>query len=165
MRSFIQFSEESLKQRMGREYKSGLGDCYEAAFHWILSLDENVREQAKVCHGMVNGTGVLDGKKFGHGWGELGGVVFDYSNGKKLKALKKVYYEAGKINRSEVWCYPMEKVMLQAMRKKHYGPWDMTGDTIDVPVSGPMTEELPDRRKEIGKKKVKISRRIISVIM
>ena len=45
MRSFRQFSEESLSQRMGREYKSGLGDCYEAAFHWILSLDENMREQ------------------------------------------------------------------------------------------------------------------------
>jgi hypothetical protein len=145
------------------------GDCYQAAFHWILELDEGAIKHAKVCHGMVHGQGPLEGKKFGHAWGELGDIVFDQSNGKQLKMRKATYYALGKIDESEVFYYPGHKSLGKAARAKHYGPWDMTGATVDVsssPVAeGKRIKAIVDRVKEIGKRKIKIPKNILSIIM
>ena len=151
MKSFISYITEAAK-----------GDCYEAAFHWLLELPTEVTDKAKLCHGMVHGAGPLEGKKFGHAWGELGGVIFDYSNGRKGEYIKALYYSAGRIDESEVFCYPGLKGLGKAARAKHYGPWDMTGATVDVPVSGAMAEEIPNKISKIGKRKDRIPRNIYS---
>jgi hypothetical protein len=175
MKSFIDYiliseeEEPSLRQMMGKTYKGGQGDCYEAAFHWVLALDEGAIKHASLCHGMVHGQGPLEGKKFGHAWGEMGNFVFDHSNGKQLTMRKTVYYAAGKIDEAEVFCYPGHKSLGKAARAKHYGPWDMTGATVDVSVSRAQTEgkrikAIIKRLKEIGKRKVKISRDILATI-
>ena len=167
MKSFSQhLKEESLRQKMGKEYKGGQGDCYEAAFHWVLALDEGATERATLCHGMVHGQGPLEGKKFGHAWGELGDIVFDHSNGKKLTMRKAAYYAAGKIDESEVFRYPGYDSLGKAARAKHYGPWDMTGATVDVSVSeGKRLKAIVKKLKEIGKRKVRIPKNILSMLM
>jgi hypothetical protein len=118
---------------------------------------------------MVRGQGPLEGKKFGHAWGELGDFVFDYSNGKKLTVRKAAYYALGNIDKSEVIYYPGYKSLGKAARSKHYGPWDMTGATVDVsssPVAeGKRIKAIVDRVKEIGKRKIKIPKNILSIIM
>ncbi len=40
------------------------------------------------------------------------------------------------------------------MKSKHWGPWQMSGDTV-------MAEEIPDDKREIGRKKVPISRNVL----
>jgi hypothetical protein len=162
MKSFLQHTlaeEETLRQKMGNGYRGGLGDCFEAAFHWALTLDEGEYKTSKVCQGMVHGQGPLEGKLFSHGWGESGGKVYDYSNKKKLVISKKEYYELGKIDESSVYRYPIIKAFGKAVKIGHYGPWDFKGDTEDI------TEELPlDVKKEIGKRKVKVSRNILKLL-
>jgi len=157
MKSFINYITEAAE-----------GDCYQAAFRWLLDLDEGATKHAILCHGMVHGQGPLEGKKFGHAWGELGDIVFDQSNGKQLKMRKATYYAIGKIDKSEVIYYPGYKSLGKAARAKHYGPWDMTGATVDVSSSsdnsGMTNEEIPKRANKIGKRKVRISRDILATI-
>jgi hypothetical protein len=162
MKSFLQHilsEEETLRQKMGRGYTGSLGDCFEAAFHWALALDEDEWDASKVCQGMVHGQGPLEGKMFSHGWGESGGKVYDYSNKKKLVMTKNEYYKLGKIDESSVYCYTIPKAFGKSVNKGHYGPWDFKGDTVDI------SEELPlDVRRGIGKKKVKIPRNILKLL-
>lgn len=161
MKSFSRYvlKEESIRQTMGKEYKGELGDCFSAAFHWGLALDEDEWKTSKICQGMVRGQGPLEGKKFSHGWGEAGGKVYDYSNKKKLVVPKKVYYELGRIEESSVYCYPIPKALGRSVNTGHYGPWDFKGDTEDI------DEELPlDARREIGKKKVRIPRNLLKLL-
>ena len=157
MKSFVGYITEATE-----------GDCYQAAFRWLLALDEGATKHATLCHGMVHGQGPLEGKKFGHAWGEMGNFVFDHSNGKQLTIRKATYYAAGKIDESEVIYYPGHKSLGKAARAKHYGPWDMTGDTVDVSSSdsgsGMTNEEIPKRANKIGKRKVRISRDILATI-
>jgi hypothetical protein len=159
MKSFTSYITEASK-----------GDCYEAAFHWLLDLDVDVAKKAKLCHGMVHGQGPLEGKKFGHAWGELGDVVFDQSNGNQVVMRKELYYALGKIDKSEVFYYPGHKSLGKANKAKHYGPWDMTGATVDVESSSPVMAEgkrikaIVDRIKEIGKRKVRIPRDVLATI-
>jgi hypothetical protein len=122
---------------------------------------------------MVHGQGPLEGKKFGHAWGEMGGMVIDNSNGNQVAMPKELYYAMGKINKREVFYYPGYKSLGKAGKAKHYGPWDMTGATVDdVESSSPVMAEgnkrikaIVDRIKEIGKRKVRISRDILSLIL
>ena len=164
MKSFKEFNEETLRQMSGRTYVGKKGDCYEAAFNWILSLDPDLAQNAKLCHGMVTGQGVLLGKKFGHAWGELGDVVIDNSNRKQLVMRKEKYYELGKIDESKLFCYPGFKSIGRASKAGHYGPWDMTGATVAVPSDGEMTEEIPERTNAIGKRRVRVSRTLLSAL-
>jgi hypothetical protein len=157
MKSFIGYITEAAEK----------GDCYEAAFHWLLDLDPKVARKATLCHGMVHGQGLLHGKKFGHAWGEIGKVVYDYSNGRELEYPKMVYYALGKINESELFCYPGHKGLGKAARAKHYGPWDMTGDTVDVSheySSSSVSEEIPKKINKIGKRKSRIPRDVLSIL-
>lgn len=179
-----------MKSFVGYITEADLGDCYESAFHWILELPDDAAKHAKVCHGMVHGQGPLVGKKFGHAWGEMGGMVIDNSNGNDVVMPKALYYAMGKIDESEVYSYPLAKFLSKAAKAKHYGPWDMTGATVDVdppskkksykvkigkdgkrdwgvtPVSeGKRIKAIVDRVKEIGKKKVRIPKNILSRIL
>jgi hypothetical protein len=93
--------------------------------------------------------------------------VFDQSNGKQLTMRKAAYYAAGKIDKSEVFCYPGYDSLGKAARAKHYGPWDMTGDTVDVSSvtsEGKRMKAIIKKLKEIGKRKVRIPKNILSLL-
>ena len=59
------------------------GDCYQAGGRLIMNFfgDKN----HKLVHGMVNGQGALEGKRYGHCWVESSNSVLDHSNGRKLE--------------------------------------------------------------------------------
>jgi len=123
------------------------GDCYRAAGNLVMELPDG----AKLVHGMVNGQGALAGLRFGHAWCEYNNKVLDHSNGNKQEIPKALYYAVGHINPKECKYYDMEKTAILMLKKKHWGPWEMSGDTIKL-----YSEDIPDSKGEIGKKNIKI---------
>tara|TARA_B100000287_G_C20498718_1_gene728210 strand:+ start:84 stop:515 length:432 start_codon:yes stop_codon:yes gene_type:complete len=128
----------------------GRGDCYQAAGRLIMAH----MGKGKLVHGMVNGQGRLDGIRFGHAWVEVGSKVLDHSNGKKKSLPKKVYYALGRIKPSQCKYYTGTEAAKWMVKSKHWGPWEMSGNTV-------MAEEIPDVKGEIGKKKQRIPNDIL----
>jgi len=134
--------------------EAGMGDCYEASGNLIIrSMGES---GAKLVHGMVNGQGALDGVRFGHAWVEKGNKVFDYSNGREIEMSKSKYYALGHIKPEDNKYYKPKQAMNWMQKKKHWGPWEMTGDPIYM-----FAEEIPDDKREIGRKRIPISKKIL----
>ena len=125
----------------------GKGDCYQAGGRLIFNYfgDKN----AKLVHGMVSGQGALEGSRFGHCWVESKDTVLDHSNGKKRELPKAVYYNLGNINADECHYYTPEEASKWMLKSKHWGPWEMSGDTV-------MAEEIPDSKVEMGKHNLRI---------
>ena len=132
--------------------EADLGDCYQAAGNLAISFIGDTK--AKLVHGMVNGQGSLEGIRFGHSWVEYGNKVLDHSNGKKREMPKSVYYKLGKIKPEQNKYYTSEEAIKWMMKSKHWGPWQMSGDTV-------MAEEIPDNKREIGRKKIPIPKDIL----
>ena len=132
----------------------GKGDCYQAAGRLIIDFMGD--KKATLVHGMVNGRGALEGLRFGHAWVEYGSKVLDHSNGKKQEIPKQLYYSMGGIKSSECKYYKPIQV-LKFMRKiQHWGPWQMSGDTVKL-----YQEDIPDAKGEIGKKNQRIPNDIL----
>ncbi len=132
--------------------ESAMGDCYQAAGNLAISFVGDPK--AKLVHGMVNGQGSLEGIRFGHSWVEYGDKVLDHSNGEKREIPKSVYYVLGKVNPEENKYYTPKDAIKWMMKSKHWGPWEMTGDTVEM-----FNEEIPDDKREIGRKNIPISKR------
>lgn len=124
------------------------GDCYQAAGRLMTSLPDG----HTLVHGMVNGQGALEGKRFGHAWVESDDTVLDHSNGRKLEIPKAVYYALGRIEEDENKYYDRDEALKWILKAKHWGPWEMSGDTVDI------SEDVPDQPKEIGKPEIPVSR-------
>ena len=120
-----------------------LGDCYQAGGRLIMNFFGD--KDHKLVHGMVNGQGPLSEIRFGHCWVESKDTVLDHSNGKKRELPKQVYYALGKVNPKECKYYAAEFMV----DKGHWGPWEMSGDTV-------MAEEIPDSKGEVGKHNLRI---------
>jgi hypothetical protein len=127
-----------------------LGDCYQAGGKLIYEFFGD--NKAKLVHGMVDGQGPLTGIRFGHCWVESGNKVFDHSNGGKKEVSKQLYYKVGNINPKDCKYYTAEQAVKFMVSKKHWGPWEMSGDTIKL-----VNEDIPDKMGEIGKKRIRIS--------
>lgn len=129
----------------------GSGDCYQAAVNVLMkNMDKGI-----LVHGMVNGQGRLEGVRFGHAWVEVGNKVLDYSNGNKITLPKRAYYGLGKVNPKECKYYKYREAAEFMLDKGHYGPWEMTGNTV-------MAEDIPDNKREIGKRKVRVSKDVLN---
>ena len=126
----------------------GLGDCYPAGGRLIMNFFGD--KEHKLVHGMVNGQGALEGMRYGHCWVESRDTVLDHSNGRKLEIPKQVYYALGRVNPKECKYYTAEEAAKFMVDEGHWGPWEMSGDTV-------MAEEIPDRKSEVGKQDVKIN--------
>ena len=59
------------------------GDCYAANGRWMIG---------KKNYQLVHGVAILasDGKPFGHCWIEYGNMVFDFTDGRKIKLSKNI---------------------------------------------------------------------------
>jgi hypothetical protein len=131
----------------------GKGDCYQAAGMLVMDF---FGEKAKLVHGMVNGRGALDGLRFGHAWVEVGSKALDHSNGNKFSVNKKAFYAMGGVKSNECHYYTPEESAKWMVTAKHWGPWEMSGDTIKL-----YQEDIPDDRGEIGIKRMRISNDVL----
>jgi hypothetical protein len=97
------------------------GLCYTAALRWAREAEER---DWLVVHGTV--LSERGGKRIEHAWCERGDVVVDLA----LPAVARVigrerYY---RVLQPEVrQAYPCEEALLLAIRSRHDGPWDDTG--------------------------------------
>ena len=125
-----------------------LGDCYQAGGRLIMNFfgDKN----HKLVHGMVSGQGSLEGMRYGHCWVESKDTVLDHSNGKKLEIPTKVYYALGRVDPAECKYYTPKEAAKFMSEEEHWGPWEMSGDTV-------MAEDIPERKPEIGDQELRIS--------
>ena len=144
------------------------GDCYQAGGRLIMNFFGD--KDHKLVHGMVSGQGALEGNRFGHCWVESRDTVLDHSNDKKLEIPKDVYYLMGRIDPAECHYYTPREAAKKMSNAEHWGPWDMTGLTVKDTygdlgpdeykelVLGEASEEdvIPDNKKEMGKRKLKI---------
>ena len=126
----------------------GLGDCYQAGGRLIMNFFGD--KEHKLVHGMVNGQGMLEGKRYGHCWVESRDTVLDHSNGRKLEIPKQIYYALGRVNPKECKYYTPEEAAKFMVDKGHWGPWEMSGATV-------MAEEIPDRKSEVGRHDIRIT--------
>jgi len=95
------------------------GDCYAANGRWMIGKDG---------YQLVHGVAILasDGKPFGHCWIEYGNMVFDFTDGRKIKLSKKRYYELGGIPVTgyKNYKYDSTQMGIKMIKNKHWGPWD-----------------------------------------
>ena len=131
------------------------GDCYQAAGRLMTKL----RGDHTLVHGMVNGQGALEGKRFGHAWVETNDTVLDHSNGKKLEVPKDLYYAIGGVRKEDNKYYNTDESLKWILKAKHWGPWEMSGDTIS------MYEDIPTDDKEVGKEEVPVDRADMTKLM
>ena len=124
-----------------------LGDCYQAGGRLIMEFfgDKN----HKLVHGMVNGQGALEGKRYGHCWVESRDTILDHSNGRKLEVPKQAYYALGRVNPKECKYYTPEESAKWMAEDGTWGPWEMSGGVV-------MAEDIPDSNSEIGKQDLRI---------
>ncbi len=131
------------------------GDCYQAAGRLMTKL----RDGHTLVHGMVNGQGALEGKRFGHAWVETNDTVLDHSNGRELEIPKDLYYAIGGVRKEDNKYYDTDESLKWILKAKHWGPWEMSGDTIS------MYEDVPTDDKEVGKEEVPVDRADITKLM
>ena len=136
-----------------------MGDCFQVAGRAMLKLDPNMEKAGyKLVHAYVHGEGELEGRRFGHAFNILGDVVFDNSNGNKIMMRKEKYFDQGGIDPKERGAYVeynAEDSLLKMAKYHHWGPWDLNMS---------LEEEIPDENREIGKKKLRISPKILLII-
>ena len=118
-----------------RAKKSAMGDCYEAAANYILSVGSpaysgtpEAAANLRVVHAEVMGQGPLEGTTFGHGFvvDAAADMVIDKSNGRDLQLPRVIYYAIGQINDIDnIHEYTYEEMVAKMTQTGHYGPWDL----------------------------------------
>lgn len=95
-----------------------LGDCFRSAAKWIMDNAELL--DARLAHGLVNGMGEAEGRRYGHAWVEIGDVVIDTESG--WTGRREKYYELGQVG--EVKLYDRETMLINLLKSEHWGPWE-----------------------------------------
>ena len=106
------------------------GDCYQSAGSLALEFIRGKFPKAELVHGVALNS--LDYMPMGHAWVEVGGNVYDYSNGRKLKISKSKYYNSGAIKELMKKGYKQARykgmeVATSVLKYKHWGPWKNLG--------------------------------------
>ena len=128
------------------------GDCFKVAGRAVVD-DESLT----LVHAFVYGQGPMEGRRFEHAWNEKGSTCIDNSNGQKTKLPKKLYYKlAGVVKTAGAYAsYDSTEGLVNMLKHHHWGPWDL---------STMLGEKLPEDDREVGKKKLKISRKELQQI-
>ena len=112
------------------------GDCYQANGRLALEIARGLgplgkfKDKVVLVHGVALNS--RDYEPMGHAWVEVGGTVYDYSNGQKIKKSKLFYYNMGAIDGLmkkgyKQFRYTGDDVALNVLKKQHWGPWENTG--------------------------------------
>jgi len=94
------------------------GTCFESAGRWLLK--EPHLKEARLAHGLVNGTGRASGQSFAHAWIEIGDVVIDTESG--WIGRREEYYGLGEVR--EVRLYELDEMVKKVLKSRHWGPWE-----------------------------------------
>lgn len=119
--------QKLFKPRISKlQEQKATGDCFHVAGRNVL---DGPSDDLKLVHAMVTGQGELKGKRFPHAWNEIGDVVLDYSNGKKIVMRKEQYYKLGHVDTrpGNFVTYDSTTALKKMARHKHWGPWDLVG--------------------------------------
>ena len=137
---------KTFKQFLSEDGPIGDGDCFSVAGRAVVD-DEDLR----LVHAFVYGQGPLEGRRFEHAWNEHGPLCLDNSNGNSIAMPKKKYYKlAGVVKERGAYAsYSSTEGLVNMLKTKHWGPWDL---------STMLGEKIPERSREVGKKKLKIGR-------
>ncbi len=93
------------------------GDCIQANTNAFLDFFP----EHNLIQGIVTNTGTAKGKKMAHCWIEVGGLCFDFSNGRNACLPRSRYYEAGKVEYVER--FTAEQVRENLLKTKRYDWW------------------------------------------
>lgn len=114
-----------------------LGDCYEVSGRYMIN---HPNTKMILVHAEVIGQGQLEGIPYGHAFllDRETDMIHDYSNGRKLKMPRMVYYLLGKVEEEVIWTpkgrkertpkiyyYSWEEVMNKMSEYGTFGPWDL----------------------------------------
>ena len=100
--------------RKRRDDEPEMTNCYTASFH--LTHDDATWT---LVHGIVTGSGPIEGVRYGHAWVERDGMAHDPVAGVTAPAL--LYRAAGRA--SDIQQYTQAEARFLALKHKHYGPW------------------------------------------
>jgi hypothetical protein len=114
--------------------KKATGDCYEAAFKFIMDeciLNPENESRYILVHAEVMGQGPLQGTTFGHAFVVKDkAVVVDRSNGRNLEMPAFLYYALGQIQDiGNEHQYAWEEARQKAVESGTYGPWDLVTES------------------------------------
>lgn len=106
------------------------GDCYEAAFNFMMDqcmFNPSQAGKYTLVHAEVMGQGPIEGVTFGHAFVvKDGNTVIDRSNGRNIELPKNVYYAIGRIyDIGNIHEYTWEDARKIVSRTGHYGPWGL----------------------------------------
>ena len=110
------------------------GDCYEAAFKFIMDACNFTPENSEryiLVHAEVMGQGEIEGTTFGHAFVVKDhALVIDRSNGRNLEMPAFLYYAIGQINDiGNEHQYTWEEARKKALEIGTYGPWDLVTES------------------------------------
>jgi hypothetical protein len=110
------------------------GDCYEAAFKFIMDECNFTPENSKryiLVHAEVMGQGEIEGITFGHAFVVKDHtLVIDRSNGRNLEMPAFLYYAIGQIQDiGNEHQYTWEEARKKAVEIGTYGPWDLVTES------------------------------------
>lgn len=112
------------------------GDCYLAAGKIALGDYSDIKFQGVpyLVHAEVRGQGAIQGLRYGHAWVEDDEYVYDYSNNRRLKIPKVIYYLIGDIKTDNILKY--RKYTFEQAREKildtgNWGCWDIVVEYRD----------------------------------
>lgn len=105
-----------------------IGDCFIVAYEVAAGAPPEVRTHCRISHGIVTGTGEIEGIRHPHAWVEMTALdgqvtVIDQANGLDLMVPRDLYYEQGQIDQAAVRRYDVDTATGLLDRTGHYGPW------------------------------------------
>lgn len=112
---------------------SGDGDCFVVAGMLACDAWLSGEQQVTLCHGVITGTGEIEGVPHWHAWVERPHVVkgdpfrttvryaLDLSNGKRIAIPAAAYRALARPHR--IWEYTPAQAAAWMRETGHYGPW------------------------------------------
>ena len=133
--------KSSIKEWIDLTEENTGGDCYQAAWRKITSMDSKEAKSWRLVHAEVVGTGGIKGKHFGHAWlektedfrGFKHVMVLDCANNRNVELPKNFYYDVGGVvdESGKLFRYTADEARI-GVQSGHYGSWelDIEKDTV-----------------------------------
>ena len=109
-----------------RRKKEALGDCYEAAYKYIMK--EGISRDLILVHAEVMGQGKIEGITYGHAFvvDNSSQIAIDKSNGRDIELPVSFYKMIGRIDDiNNLFEYTRIQALDKSLETGTYGPWEL----------------------------------------